>query len=151
MTSTFSITIGFLMISYFIVALHVYNKLFGQTYKSQFQITFGQYSFPPKMRVHFRLVSLSPNSTNCLLANRWWNTWFYRYSFFYIKISHLFSQTSGWFVIEYFPLVEKTVLVVFPDYQFLTTKSPIFFFICLEMVAFEYGCFQYDLIFDISE
>ena len=30
-----------------------------------------------------------------------------------------------------------------------TTKSPIFFFLCLQMVAFEY--FQFDLIFDISE
>ena len=28
-------------------------------------------------------------------------------------------------------------------------KSPIFFFICLQMVAFEN--FQYDIIFDISE
>ena len=37
------------MISYFIVALHVYNELFEQTYKSQFQVIFGQNSFPPKI------------------------------------------------------------------------------------------------------
>ena len=37
------------MISYFIVALHVYKKLFEQTYKSQFQVIFGQDSFPPKI------------------------------------------------------------------------------------------------------
>ena len=42
-------TIGFLMISYFIVALYVYNKPFEQTYKSQFQVIFGQDSFPLKM------------------------------------------------------------------------------------------------------
>ena len=37
------------MISYFIVAHHVYNNLFEQTYKSQFQVIFGQDSFPPKV------------------------------------------------------------------------------------------------------
>ena len=37
------------MISYFIVALHVYIKLFKQTFKSQFQVIFGQDSFLPKL------------------------------------------------------------------------------------------------------
>ena len=48
-----------------------------------------------------------------------------------------------------FLFCQTEVLVVFPDYSFITNKSLIFFFICLQMVAFEY--FQYDLIFDISE
>ena len=60
-----------------------------------------------------------------------------------------FLLGSTWFFVRYFSFVEKTVLVVFPDYSFVTTKYPIFFFIYLQMVAFEY--FQYDLIFDISE
>ena len=54
-----------------------------------------------------------------------------------------------WFVVRYFSFDKQTVLIVFPDYSFVTTKSLIFFFICLQMVAFEY--FQYDIIFDISE
>ena len=37
------------MISYFRVALHVYNKLFEQTQKSQLQVSFGQDSFPSKI------------------------------------------------------------------------------------------------------
>ena len=37
------------MNSFFIVALRVYNKLFEQTGKSQFQVTFGHDSFPSKM------------------------------------------------------------------------------------------------------
>ena len=46
--------------------------------------------------------------------------------------------TSAWFVKRYFSFVKKTVLVVFLDYSFVTTKSPIFFFIYLQMVDFEY-------------
>ena len=49
--------------------------------------------------------------------------------------------TIAWFVVRYFSFVEKIVFVVFPDYSIVTTKSPIFFFICLQMVAFEY-CFS---------
>ena len=49
LTSTLSFTIGFLMISFFIAALHVYNKIFEQTFKPWFQVIFGQNSFPPKM------------------------------------------------------------------------------------------------------
>ena len=52
-------------------------------------------------------------------------------------------------VVRYFSFVEQTVLVVFPDYSLVTTQSPKFFFICLQMVAFEY--FQYDPVFGISE
>ena len=37
------------MFSYFVVAMHVYNKLFEQTFKSQLQVILGQGSFPPKM------------------------------------------------------------------------------------------------------
>ena len=57
--------------------------------------------------------------------------------------------TSAWFVVRYFSFVEQIVLVVFADYFFVTTKSPIFFFIRLLLVVFEY--FHYDFIFDISE
>ena len=48
-------TIRFLMISYFMVALYVYNKPFKQTYQSQFQVIFGQDSFPLKMSL-FQVV-----------------------------------------------------------------------------------------------
>ena len=40
-------------------------------------------------------------------------------------------------------------MVLFPDYSFVATKSPILFFICLQVFAFEY--FQHNLTFDISE
>ena len=42
---------------------------------------------------------------------------------------------SAWFVVRYFSFVEQTVLVVFPDYSFVTTYSPIFFYICLQVTA----------------
>ena len=67
----------------------------------------------------------------------------------FLQKSFTFLLASAWFVIRYFSFVEQTVLVVFPDYSFVTTKSPIFFFICLQMVVFDN--FQYDLIFNISE
>ena len=67
----------------------------------------------------------------------------------FLQKSFTFLLASAWFVIRYFSFVEETVLVVFPDYSFVTTQSPIFFFICLQMVVLDY--FQYDLIFDISE
>ena len=69
-------------------------------------------------------------------------------------ITHFYKKSfpslpaSSWFIIRYFPFVEQTVLVVFPGYSLVTIKSPIFSFICLQMVAFEY--FQYDLVFNIS-
>ena len=79
------------MISYFIAELHVYNKPFEQTYKSQFQVIFGQDSFPPKMspfqvgQSFAELYELSP----CL--------WMVEYLllpllFINITASHLFSQ-----------------------------------------------------------
>ena len=67
---------------------------------------------------------------------------------FYKNVSHLFLQALG-FVVKYFSFVEQTVFMVFTVYSFVTTKSPIFFFVCLQMVAFEY--FQYYLIFDRSD
>ena len=106
--------------------------------KSQFQVIFGQDSFRLKMSPF--QTSLSQNSTNCFLAYEWWNACFYHYFFLTKQVFHLLLA---------FGLLLDTVLVIFPDYSFVTTKSLIFFFICLEMVAFEYS--QYDLILDISE
>ena len=37
-----------------------------------------------------------------------------------------------------FSFVKQRVLVVVPDYSFVTTKSPILFFIRQQMVGFEY-------------
>ena len=37
------------MVSYFMVALDVYKKLFEKTFKSQFKVILGQDSFPLKM------------------------------------------------------------------------------------------------------
>ena len=67
----------------------------------------------------------------------------------FLQNSFSFLLASTWFVIIYFSLVEQTVLVVFPDYSVVTTKSPIFFIIWLQIVVFDY--FRCDLIFDISE
>ena len=41
----------------------------------------------------------------------------------------------AWFVVRYFSFVEQTVSVVFPDYSFVTTKSPIFLYMPTD------GCF----------
>ena len=133
------------MISCFIVARCTLTINFSSKLKSQFQVIFGHDSLPLKMSPF--QVSLSQKSINCLFANGWWNTCFYHYSFFTKSFTSLL--TSAWFVVRYLSFVEQTVLVVFPDYYFVTTKSPIFFFIWLQMVPFEY--FQYDLIFDIDE
>ena len=67
-------------------------------------------------------------------------------NFFLQKIFPSFLA-SAWFIVRYFSFVEQTVLVVFPDYSFVTT--PILFFLCLQLVVFE--PLQYGLIFDISE
>ena len=56
---------------------------------------------------------------------------------------------SSCFVVRYFSFVKQAALVVLTDYSVITTKSPILFFTCPQMVAFEY--FQHDLIFHISE
>ena len=128
------------MISYFIVAHCTFTTNFSSKLKSQFQVIFGQDFFPLKMSPF--QVRLLHNFTNCLLANGWWNTCFSHYSFFTKK----FPISSRKHLLCH---VEQAVFVVFPDYSFVTTKPPIFFSICLQMVAFEY--FQYHFIFDISE
>ena len=133
------------MISYFIVAHCTFTTNVLSKLKSPFQVIFGQDSFPLNMSP--LQVSFLQNFTNYLLGNGWWKTCFYHYSFLKKSFPSLLTRT--WFVIRYFSFLEQTVLVVFLDYAFVTTKSPIFFLICLQMVAFEY--FQYDLIFDISE
>ena len=133
------------MISYFIVVQCTFTTNFSSKLKFQFQVFFGQDSFPLKMSPF--QVSLLHNVTNCLLANGWWNACFSHYSSFTKSFPSLLA--SAWFVKRYFSFAEQAVCVVFLDYSFVTTKSTIFFSICLQMVAFEY--FQYDLIFDISE
>ena len=128
------------MISYFIFALYIYNTVRLCTLKSQFQVLLGQDSSPLKMSPFY--VSLSQNSTKCLLANRWWNTCFYHCSFFTKKFT-ISSHHRCLVCIRYFSFVEQTVLVVFPDYSFATTKSPILFFMCLQMVTFTSSMISY--------
>ena len=53
---------GYLMVSYFIVAHCTFTTNFSSKLKSQFQVIFGQ--------------------DFCLLANGWWNTYFYHYCVF---------------------------------------------------------------------
>ena len=133
------------MISYFIVAHCTFTTNFSSKPKSQFLVIFGQDSFPLKMTLF--QVSLSQNSTNCLLGNGWRDICYHHYCFFAKCFPSLLA--SAWFVARHLSFVEQTVLVVFPDYYFITIKSPILFFIWLQKAAFEY--FQYDLIFDIFE
>ena len=45
---------------------------------------------------------------------------------------------SVWFVVRYFSFVKQLVLAFFPDYSFVATKYPIFFFICPQVFALEY-------------
>ena len=136
------------MVSYFIVALFqcaTFTINFLSKLKSQFQVIFGKIPFLWKW-VHFRSVFRRTLRTVSLLMNggipAFTNTLFLQ------KIFPI-SSCKRLVCCKIFLFVEQTVLVVFPDYSFVTTKSQIFFFICLKMVAFEY--FQYDLIFDISE
>ena len=68
-----------MMISYFIVARYTFTINFSSKLESQFQVCFGHDSFP--LKISSFQVSLLQNSTNCLLANGWWNTCFYQYSF----------------------------------------------------------------------
>ena len=127
------------MISYFIVAHCTFMKNFSRKLKAQFQVIFGQDSFPLKMSPFLTESISSLTDVEYLLLPL---------ILFYKKIfPSLLAST--WFVVRYFSFVEQTVLVIFPDYSFVSTKSPIFFFICLQMIDFEY--FQYNLIFDISE
>ena len=85
LTSTLSSTIGFLMVSYFIVAGCTFTINFSRKLKSHFQFIFGHDHFPLKMSTFH--VSLLQNSTDYLLANGWWNTCFYRYYFSTKKFS----------------------------------------------------------------
>ena len=133
------------MISYFIVARCRFSINFSSKLKSQFQVIFGHDSFPLKMSP-FQVSFISSLRTVSSLMDgeipAFTITLFLQKSFPSVL-------ASAWFVVRYFSFVKQTVLVVFPDYSLVTTKSPIFFFICLQMVAFEY--FQYDLVFGISE
>ena len=130
------------MISYFIAAHCVFTTNFSSKCKSQFQVIFGQDSFPLKLSPF--QASLSQNSPDCLFTNGWcnvcntWNTWI------------PFSMTL---FIKTFPILSCKLLVCFkmflfcrtvsfgglPFYSFVTAKSPILFFICLQMVIFEYS------------
>ena len=132
------------MISYFIVAHCTFTTNFSSKLKSQFQVIFGQDFFALKMSPF--QVRLLHNFTNCLLANG--EIPAFPITLFLQK-SFPSPLASTCFVIRYFSFVEQAVFVVFPDYSFVTTKPPIFFSICLQMVASEY--FQHDVIFDISE
>ena len=132
------------MISYFIVAHCTFTTNFSSKLKSQFQVIFGQDFFALKMSPF--QVRLLHNFTNCLLANGGIHAFPIT---LFLQKSFPIPLASTCFVIRYFSFVEQAVFVVFPDYSFVTTKPPIFFSICLQIVAFEY--FQHDLIFDISE
>ena len=64
---------------------HSHTERLQQTFLSKLlSLGFRQYlvriTFLQKW-LHFRLVSLSQNSTICPLANGWWNTCFYHYYF----------------------------------------------------------------------
>ena len=145
LTFTLSSTIGFLMISYFIVARCTFTLNFSSKLKSQFQVIFGHDSFPLKMSPF--QVSLWQNSTNCLLANGRWNVCFQLYSFS-TKILSI-SSCKRLVCHNIFLFCGTDSFGGLPsDYSFVTNKSSIFFFICLQMVVFDY--FQCDLIFDIS-
>ena len=122
--------------------LHVYEKLFEQL-KSQFQVIFGQDSFPLKMSP-FQVCLLQKTLSSLIDGGIRGFT-----ITLFLQKNFPSLLTSAWFVVRYFSFVGQTVLLVFLDYSFVTTKSPIPFFICLQMIASEY--FQYDLIFDISE
>ena len=138
LTSTLSTTIRFLVMSYFIVARCTFTINFSSKLKSQlFQIISGHDTFPLKMSPF--QVSLLQRFTNCLLTNVWWNTRIRAFTItLFLQKSFPSLLASAWFVVRYFSFVKQTVLLVFPDYSFVTTKSPIFFSICLQMVAFEY-------------
>ena len=79
---------------------------------SQFQVIFGQDSFPLKMSPF--QVCLLHNLTNCLLANGWWNPCFYHYPFFTKKFSISSPQALG--LSEDISLLSNSQLLVFSDY-----------------------------------
>ena len=96
-----------------------------------FTTKFDQDSFPLKISPF--QVSLFQNSTNSSLING---------GIPIFKINILLQKPlleSVWFVARYFSFVKQAVLVVLPDYSFVTTKSlPTLFFIYLQIVAVEY-------------
>ena len=57
--------------------------------------------------------------------------------YIYIEI-YIYDQVPLLDISRYFSFVKQKVLVVVPDYSFVTTKSPILFFIRQQMVGFEY-------------
>ena len=132
------------MISYFIVARCTFTINFSSKLKSQFQVIFGHDFFPLKMSPF--QVSLWQNSTNCLLANGWGNNCFYQYPFSTKRFP--ISSCKGLGCHNTFFFCGTNSLGGLPsDCSFVTTKSPTYFFICLQMVVFDY--FQCDLIFHI--
>ena len=119
---------------------------FSSKFKPQFQVIFGQDSFP--MNTSPFQTSLSQNSPNCLLTNGRWNACFYHYSFTLPLPLSLLGR--AWFVVRCFFFIKQIILVVFPDFfRKSSTKSPIFFFMRIQVAVFEY--FQSDVIFDILE
>ena len=98
------------MISYFAVAHSTFTTKFLRRLKSQFQVIFGQYFF-----------SLNVDTSPCK-----WKVEYFLLPLLLLR-KNFTSLASAWFVIRYFSFVEQTVLVDFPDYFFVTTKSPIFF------------------------
>ena len=133
------------MISYFIVERFTFLINLLIKLKYWFQVIFGLDSFPLKMSP-FQVNLFRTLRAVYLLMDGGMPA--FNITFFLQKrFPSLLA--SARFVVRYFSFVEQTVLVVFLDYSFVTTKFPIFFFIGLQMIAFEY--FQYDLILDISE
>ena len=135
---------SFLTISYFIVAHCTFTTNLSSKLKSQFQVIFWEDSFLSTW-VHFKLVFYCRTlRTFCSLMDGGMPV----FTITLLTKKFPISFCKHLVYCKIFLFCQKTVLVVFPDYSFITTKSPILFFIC-QMVAFEY--FQYDLIFDISE
>ena len=124
------------MISYFIVA----HCTFLSKLKSQFQVIFVRVSFLWKW-VDFRSGQSSFTELYKLSPRSWMVEYLLLPSLFFTRKFPISSRKRSF--------IEQIVLVVFTDCSFITTKSPIFIFICLQTVAFAY--FQYYLIFDISE
>ena len=133
------------MISYLIVGRCTFTISYSSKLNSQIQVIIGHDSFPLKMSPF--QVSLSQKSRNCVLANGLWNTCFYHYSFFTKKFPMFRCKHLGCHKI--FLFCRTDCFGGLPWLFFCNHKVSNVFFICLQIVAFEY--FQYDLIFDISE
>ena len=75
-----------------------------------------------------------------LPGSAWFVVYIYIYTkniYIYIEI-YIYDQVPLLDISRYFSFVKQRVLVVVADYSFVTTKSPILFFIRQEMVGFEY-------------